>query len=103
MTTKITLTPSETRYFQGLSSEKLSVVRIGFKNICNQLELDSEDARSTLVQLHCNFTTWDKTEEGKAGWSPLLNSLRDYLNQPKPPSQELQGRIIALQDCLPKE
>jgi len=90
----------EIKYFASLPSEKKSTVTICFQTLLQNLELDSEDSKSTLKQILKNYRAWDTTEVGQVAWSPLLDSLQEYLNGTYSPTTNLIDRIKRLQSIL---
>jgi len=90
----------EIKYFTSLPSEKKSTVTICFQTLLQNLELDSEDSKSTLKQILKNYRAWDTTEVGQVAWSPLLDSLQEYLNGTYSPTTNLIDRIKRLQSIL---
>ena len=103
MTTIALLAQAELAYFGNLPKGKKKTVSICFRILSTHLPLDSNDSKEALRQLHKNYTSWDTSSEGLQAWSPLLNSLRAYLNGDDKPPPNLLRRIQNLQTALSAE
>lgn len=94
------LSQAEMSYFSRLPIDRAETVLIGLSAISSHLELDSRDARQTISQLFINYQKWDRSSTGQQAWSPLLLSLKGYLDGDAPPSQELLDRVAQIRACL---